>query len=1803
MINNNTKELTVNQLFEDKTNIVQNKIALTFNGISLSYRRLNEMSNQLANYLLSNFNINSNDIIGILSNPSEKIILSILGILKAGSAYLPLSSLFPDERIEYMINDCDVKVLFVERKLVQKITNLNCKMIFIDEIEKLIKDFSLENTKPSTTSEDIAYIMYTSGTTGKPNGVEIPHRGITRLVFEATYLPFEEDLTFLQLSTISFDAATFEIWGALLNGHKLTIYPDRVVEFANLKQTIDQQYINCLFLTTSLFNVLIDENPFVLQSIKYILTGGEAVSVKHIRKAQEVLPNTQLIHVYGPTECTTFATSHQIAKVSSNCNAIPIGKAIDETVIYLFDDNLLPTADGEIGELYIGGKGLALGYHNNPKLTKERFIQHPLPQNKQERLYKTGDLCKIDAEGNLVFIGRKDNQIKIRGFRVEIGEIENAFKRHVSVNQCFVLSKQGDISIELTAYIVNQDTIQDTTNIKICTSIDLKSLKSDLKKWLPEYMIPTKIIEINRFPLTLNGKIDRDKLSSLNDENSESKHTISLSQTEHKLIAIWNELLSSNQICVEDSFFEIGGDSLKATLMIYRINQLFDVYITLGMFYKDPTIKNLSKIIEPGFHKTNGKLADYFVERDKPISLSPGQERMWVFNEFNKNQPVYNIPFRFDMWGILNVSKFETALNVMLKRQESLRTSFTVSNGSPAQIINAFMPIPLAIKDVSHLSSDEINLVLREQGRIPFELNEQNLIRWIIYKVTEEYHILFVNTHHIIFDGWSVAVFKKEIKDIYNALSNNMEYDSTPPQIQYSEYACWQKELVNSDFYEKHFEYWKNKIGKNPPFTELRPDFARPTVQTFNGQTKEIWLSREQLLEIKSFSRKKRVTMYLFLVSCFKTVLYRYTNQSRITIGSPNANRTTHEIQNLIGFFVNNMLLSSDFSDEITFDELLNQMRTNFHEAFEFQSVPFEKLVEHLVDHRDASRSPLFQILFILQNVDSTQMDLEGIKTIQHTIDNHTSKYDFTLIAEEYDDKLSLQMEYNSDIYETTTIYQFLNNFKTLICDAIANPEKQVSDLNLIHSDEKAILFSNEFTSFSQTKTIHQLFEEQVAIKPNSTAVIFKNKNFTYSEINQRANQLAHFLTINNYGKSDELIGVMMSRSEHLLVSLIGIMKAGSAYIPLDYNYPTDRICFMIENSQTKVVICDNSTELALQNLSIKFELINIEKDIPVNSVSTNPINNTKSSDLAYCIYTSGSTGNPKAVMLEHRSVVNLIEGVFSQTSINQANNILCLTTFCFDIFVVESWIPLTKGIPLIMASEDDNLEPNNIVALIKKHSIEFIQATPSRMEWLLLSKNAESAIKRIQTLFIGGEQLTPKLIEKIKSISDAKIFNMYGPTETTVWSTFKQIENTEITIGKPIQNNQVYILDKKRNVCPIGVVGEIAIGGDSLARGYLNNEEITREKFIENPFLKNERIYLTGDLGRRLNNGDFECLGRVDFQVKVRGHRIELGEIENTILQNDQIKECIVTTLEINSQSELIAYLIVASEFEDETTEFKRLRDQLRRKLPSYMIPSHFKVMDCFPLNNNGKIDRKNLPNSLTFENTNTANPFDETLSQTEEVLVKLWQSILGINQISIHDNFFELGGYSLLAVNLIHEINLKFDTDLTPRDIFRSPNIDLLAKDIETKTLPQELPEGIVKIRGGNSENIFMAPGNGGNAFTFQNFAKIFKGPHTIYAFEYPKTKENNVPVLSIQELASFFVERILKIQSTGIYNLAGYSLGGRLAFEIGLQLQDKGCSIGLIAMIDALGIKNYPTKSLLLTNLLIEFDVFFNQNFTTK
>jgi amino acid adenylation domain-containing protein len=1053
---------SVHSIFSKCANENQRKVALSIGTKNYTYLELDQLSNQLARYIFEHHKNSKSELIGILSGPSEWVFITILAILKSDLAYIPLSVKMPSDRLNYILNDGKVSLVFGQKEhLDTKILNHDVEAF--EHIEQKIAGYSKECLISKARSNDLAYVMYTSGTTGTPVGVEIPHRAILRLVTNSSYFPFHLRHTFLQLAPTSFDASTFEIWGALLNGHELVIYPHSILDFIDLRKCIQHKKISCLWLTNALFNLIVDQAPETLALLKIILTGGEALSVHHIKAFQSKFPRIQLINGYGPTENTTFTCCYSIPLISKeNFSSIPIGKPVHGTDVYILNPDLTQTPKGEVGELYIGGEGLALRYRNQTALTIDRFIVNPIANGKSALLYKSGDFCKMGNSGLIEFLGRKDQQIKLRGFRIELGEIERVVSNLETVSQCVVYLKKNLDGSKLIAYFSRNK----SSNINLESTINEKQLKAEIKKWLPDYMVPSIFIELLKFPINENGKIDRKRITQhegsyglIDSENVQNP--------ESYILKYWKILFEIEKIDIHSNFFELGGDSLQAIRMLFKINNQFLLNVTLQTFYRNPTIENIIGNLHP-----QNKLAsqgNQLIEIDRStfddFPLTPSQKQLWVFNELFDHHPAYNLTFKNSIQGKLDIPHLEKALNLFVKKHEALRTSFGIKKNKLVQEVVPYNPFDLDVYDIANLSEIQFQNKIESEAKKDIELNKGNLIRFQLYKKGENHFELLMYVHHIAFDGWSVGVFNKEIRKNYISLKQNLSLSNQTLAPQMLEYSLWLNHKIKAGSFSGGIKFWKDRIGINPIATELRTDYPRDVMHSFEGKWIYSAIEGNLYSTIKLFSKKNKVTLYQFLLSCFNILLYRNTHQDNILIGSLTHNRFTKELEDKVGFFVNNTPLFTSLKENLTFIEFLHQIKTELNDSISYRDVPFDMLIEELAHKRIPGKSPLFQILFILQNTCSDSFTLEGLKTSQVEVSNNTSKYDLSLIAEESTESINLKIEYNSNLYKEETIHRLLKDYITIVENAITNTNVKLSVRQIpkyVTKDNKFQLNANE---------------------------------------------------------------------------------------------------------------------------------------------------------------------------------------------------------------------------------------------------------------------------------------------------------------------------------------------------------------------------------------------------------------------------------------------------------------------------------------------------------------------------------------------------------------------------------------------------------------------------------------------------------------------------------------------------------------------------------------------------------------------
>jgi len=1623
---------TIVTLFEEQAAQTPDAIALEFEATSLTYAQLDEKSNRLAHYLLTNHAIQPGDNIGLLLDRSDNLLVAILGILKSGAAYVPIDAEFPKVRQAYIAKDTNIKALVTQTDYLFEADYFTGPMVALDvQLESM--EAPTVPVKAAITAESPAYIMFTSGSTGTPKGVIVPHRAVVRLVKNNQFIPLTGKETLLSTGAVSFDATTFEYWGMLLNGGKLVICRrETLLDETKLAAAIQHHKVDMMWFTAGWLNQLVDKAPTVFARLKSVLAGGDKLSSPHISKLKELYPNLTIINGYGPTENTTFSLTHTIQAIT---DSIPIGKPISNSTVYILNPELQLLPVGAVGEICVGGDGLALGYLNQPELTAEKFIENPFIPG--EKMYKTGDLGKWLADGTVAFIGRRDEQVKIRGYRIELGEIEAVLQSHPVVEATVVMArpnKEGEK--EVVAYIVNKEPLTAT------------ALATYVAASLPAHMVPSHFVHLDELPLNANGKVDKyqlpDPLAASMDSGVE--YVAPRNEVEEKLVAIWQEILDREKVGVKDNFFDLGGHSLRATRLAAQLHKEFDVRIELKDLFAQPVLEDQARLIEQA--QKSSFIAIEPVEAQESYVLSSSQRRLWVLNQFEEGSLAYNMSGAYVFQGNLNTQAFEQSFNSLIERHESLRTIFKEdSKGDVRQFILQPGQTGFAIEYQDLRGTEEleqkVQALVHTQFATPFKLAEGPLIRAGLFQVTDDNWVFSYVMHHIISDGWSMGIMINELLQLYNAYSSNQANPLQPLRIQYKDYAAWQQNQLSGEILEGHKGYWLGQFAGELPILELAGDKMRPAVQTFNGKSIGRMVNAQASHAIKALSQEKGGTLFMGLLAAVNALLHRYTGQGDFIIGSPIAGREHADLHDQIGFYVNTLALRTQFKGTDSYRSLLQNVQEVTMGAYEHQVYPFDELVTNLPLQRDMSRNALFDVMVVLQNNEAQMggetQSLGELQVVPYGgSEQEASQFDMTFTFAEAGEEIYIGLEYNTDIYADGSMSLLVDNLVQLLAQITLHPDTAIDELDYLTSEQKQQLlqtFNDTGKGYPQDKTIVQLVEAQAAATPNNTAVVFGDVTLNYQQLNETANRMAASLQQAGVALGD-LVAIQLPRSEWMVTAILGVLKSGAAYVPIDTDYPEERIQYIINDSGCKTVI--NEAWIS------KF----VAEQQPSN---TNPATVAKANDIAYVIYTSGTTGNPKGTLVQHSSLAIRILAETDMLNITE-KTVACLTTnYVFDVSLLELFLPLINGGSIIVPSKEQAETPEQLFTLIKDKGVTMLQGTPSFILHLLSGINIEAAqlaTLQLQQLCIGGESLPPEMVKLLKTLlPQATINNHYGPTETTIDAiVLKDVQSVERNIiGRPIADTIVYILDNQQQLLPIGVPGEICIGGPGLAVGYLNRPELTATKFVDNPYVSGTKMYRTGDLGRWLADGNIEFIGRKDDQVKVRGFRVELGEIE-TALQNHPDIEAAVVTAQPNpyGQLELVAYLTAAKAFS--TAD---LQAYLGSRLPAYMVPGYFVQLEAMPLSSTGKVDRKKLPGVTGLAMASSAE-YVAPRNETETKLVQIWQEVLGHDKIGVKDNFFELGGHSLNVTQVISRISNVFDVKINIQNIFKSPTIEHLSEEI---------------------------------------------------------------------------------------------------------------------------------------------------------
>ncbi len=1622
------KNKTIQELFEEQVEKTPNNIAVVFEDIQLTYKELNQKSNQLARILRTK-GVKADSIVGIMIERSPEMIIGIMAILKAGGAYLPIDPKLPKDRIDYMIKDSQINILVTVKELTNK---LEFNGIVLDITDESVFKENSDNLDVINKCNDIAYVIYTSGTTGNPKGVMVEHNNVVRLMFNDKMLfEFNDKDVWTMFHSYCFDFSVWEMYGGLLYGGKLIIVPELVTkDFEKYLDLLKREKVTILNQTPSAFYNLMNieaTNKDKGLSLRYIIFGGEALNPQRLYQWKEKYNETKLINMYGITETTVHVTYKEIGSEEIRRGISNIGRPIPTLTTYVMDKNLKLQPIGVPGELCVGGDGVARGYLNRDELTEKRFVINPYISN--ERIYRSGDLVKLLENGDLEYLGRIDNQVKIRGFRIELGEIQNRLLQHQLIKEAVVVIKENKEKEKyICAYMVSEKELREL------------NLKSYLKESLPEYMIPAYFVKLEKMPITPNGKLDRRALPEPSLDATLNEYEAPRNEIEEKLSKVWSEVLGVKKVGINDNFFELGGHSLKATVLISKIHKELDREIPLKELFKGPTIKQLSEFVESTEENSYSKIEK--VEEKEYFEASSAQKRMYMLQQFNRDSTAYNMPVVFELEGKIKEKKIEETFSKIVTRHEILRTYFeTVEDEIVQKVDNSYKFKLLYRKD-----NEEIKNIIKNFVR-PFELEKAPAFRVELIENKDKGYLL-IDMHHIISDGVSMSILIKEFESVYNG----EELESL--RIQYKDFASWQNNFLKSEEIKKQEEYWINRFNDEIPVINLPYDYDRPVVQSFEGDSVSFKLDEETTEGLRKIAKKSGTTMHMVILSAFNILLSKYSGQEDIVVGTPIAGRPHADLQDVMGIFVNTLALRNYPEGNKKYLEFLKEVRENSLKAYENQSYQLEALVEKLDIRRDTSRNPLFDVIFnMVDTVSNEDIELKDLLLKQYNIENKISKFDITLNAVERSKTLEFNLEYCTKIFNKDTINRLSKHYINVLHNIINNDEIKISEIELLSEMEKTQIlyeFNDTKTDYPKDKTIQELFEEQVKKTPNNIAVVFEDTQLTYRELNEKANSLARLLRINKIGPGC-IVGIMVERSPEMIIGIMAILKAGGAYLPIDTKYPIDRIMYMLQDSKVELLVVDDKS---VDKVNFNCEVLNINHNNGIAENNKNLAIVNSVNDLAYVIYTSGSTGKPKGVMIEHKQVNNFIHGIVKETSLKSYQTILCITTICFDIFGLETLVPLTKGLNVVIASEENQINGDELGKIIEKNKVEVMQSTPSRLNVLLEYNGFKRAMANIKLLLVGGEEVQSNILEKLYE-NNIKIYNVYGPTETTIWSTTKLLNKGEkITIGKPISNTKIFILNNNK-LMPIGLPGELCISGDGLARGYLNRPEVTNEKFVENPFESGRKIYRTGDLARWLPDGNIEFLGRIDNQVKIRGFRIELGEIENKILQHKEIETAAVVVKK-NSENEkyICAYVVCNKELND-----LNLKSYLKKGLPQYMVPAYFIKLDKMPLTPNGKVDRKSLPEPNLDD---YFNKYEAPRNELEEKLAQIWSDVLGVDKVGINDNFFELGGHSLKATMLLSKIHKNLNRELPLNELFKSPTIKELNEFIESS---EENPYAIIE------------------------------------------------------------------------------------------------------------------------------------------
>ncbi|EPJ90780.1 non-ribosomal peptide synthetase [Pseudomonas sp. CFT9] len=1759
-------ERLVHELVGDRARETPDAVAVKFDAQTLTYGELDRQANRLAHALIAR-GVGPEVRVAIAMPRSAEIMVAFLAVMKAGGVYVPLDIEYPRDRLLYMMQDSRSKMLLTHSAVQHRLPIPDgLDVLAVDQVQAW-SDYSDTAPTVALDGDNLAYVIYTSGSTGLPKGVAVSHGPLVAHII-ATGERYETSPADCELHFMSFAFdGSHEGWmHPLINGASVLIrddslwLPEYTYEQMH-RHNVTMAVFPPVYLQQLAEHAERDGNP---PAVRVYCFGGDAVAQASYDLAWRALKPKYLFNGYGPTE-TVVTPLLWKARKGDPCGAVyaPIGTLLGNRSGYVLDAQLNLQPIGVAGELYLGGEGVARGYLERPALTAERFVPDPFGKP-GSRVYRSGDLTRGRPDGVVDYLGRVDHQVKIRGFRIELGEIEARLREQASVGETVVVAQEGPTGKQLVAYVVPLDrTLLDDA---VAQSTGRETLRRALKTRLPDYMVPTHLMFLERMPLTPNGKLDRKGLPLPDVSQMQQVYVAPESELEQQVAAIWAQILGVERVGLADHFFESGGHSLLAMQVISRLRQLLGREVPLRTMFEQPRLQGFVETLCNSHESQASVLQILPVSRQQPLALSYAQERQWFLWQLDPHSAAYHVPSTLRLRGWLDHAALQRSFDSLVARHESLRTQVHQDEGQAFQIIRENGTVAIL-----HEQVNEADMQRRVETEIaqPFDLQQGPLLRVTLLRLAEDDHVLVLVQHHIVSDGWSMQVMVDELVQLYAAYSQGQDLQLPALPIQYADYAQWQRDWMTGGERDRQMGYWQALLGGEPSVLELPLDRPRPSVQSFRGASLEIKLAPALVEGLKALAQREDVTLFIVLLASFQALLHRYSGQQDIRVGVPIANRNRVETERLVGFFVNTQVLKGDFDAQLTVTQLLQQAKHRALDAQSHQDLPFEQLVEALQPERSLSRNPLFQVLFNHQSqarLASTSQQLPDLRIESLEWGTQTAQFDLSLDTQETVDGLWATLTYATDLFDAATPNRMARHWQNLLQAMLDDPHQRVAQLPLLEPLEHQVIveqWNDTAQDYRLEDSVQRQIEAQVRRTPNAQALVFGAQTLSYTQLNARANRLAHRL-IQAGVAPDVLVGVAMERSIEMVVALLAVLKAGGAYVPLDPDYPRERLAYMLQDSNVPLLLTQAHLLQALP-VSAPSHCLVVEPDDHWLSeyADTDPDVAVDAENLAYVIYTSGSTGQPKGAGNRHCALTNRLLWMQQAYTLGAEDTVLQKTPFSFDVSVWEFFWPLMTGARLVVAAPGDHRDPSKLVELINRHQVTTLHFVPSMLHAFLQDSQVASC-QGLRRIICSGEALPVGVQQHVfAELPNTGLFNLYGPTEAAIdvthWTCVDEHRDS-VPIGRPISNLRTYVLDAQLQPVAVGVAGELYLGGVGLARSYHRRPSLTAERFVPCPFQPGTRLYRTGDRVRQRRDGVIEYIGRLDHQVKLRGLRIELGEIEARLLEHPLVRDA---SVQVHEGKYLVGYVVL----QDSTLAWRdALSTHLLAHVPDYMVPAQWVLLDHMPLSPNGKLDRKALP---APDSNLHERHFVAARNTLEQTLVAIWREVLELEQVSVEDNFFELGGHSLLVLMLKERIRKAVGVGLSVSQLMLNPSVAGQAACLEGSAGSSLIVRLNSQSRG---TPLYLFHPSYGSVHCYKAIALALREHRPVMGVMCRALAEEGSEVPAWAAMVEDYTTQLLKAQPEGPFRLAGWSLGGNLAMEVAYGLEQAGRQVECVGWIDA-------------------------------